>query len=309
MNMAERQNIEQEPMETAEAGAIRRQQLSTDAIWAFMRYYLSKLSKRRQEEAFTIMVVGETGTGKSSLINNLLGCDDLAKEGDGVQSETSKVKMYTKKVNGVPVVLYDTPGLSDSDRSKEEQHITAVKEVLANGKIQLVIYCQKLSEGRMRSSLIETFKQYNKIGVTWTQSVIALTFADSLPIPGRERVKEGFNEGKYFNQKLKEWRDQLRSTLVEEVGMSQADAQKINICPTSAFKEELLPDNNGWFVPLWLAILAILTPEDMFRLLVIQDGMVIFHITDRERNALVTLIKKQYDAIRHAVARSKCNIL
>lgn len=292
----------------AEAGEISQQQVSADAIWEFLRYYLKRLNIRERQEAFTIMVVGETGTGKSSLINNLLGSDvDDAKEGDGVQSETTEVAKYEKMVDGVPVVLYDTPGLDDSNPATEGEHIKAVKKVLDSGKIKLVIYCQKLSETRMRSSLVRTFQQYHQIGVNWTRSVIALTFADAIPISGHEKAKQGFDEGEYFNQRLKEWQEQLRRTLVEQVGVNQDDVQKLKILPTSALRNEKLPNNKGWFVPLWLDILEILTPEEMFQLLTVQDGRVIFHITKKEQSDFERMVKAQYDSLMRVV--SKCTIL
>ena len=81
---------------------------------------------------------------------------DVAEEGDKVTSETSMVNKYDRIVNNVPVVVYDTPGLSDTDAAKDDQHINAVQNVLKKQKIQLFIYCQKLSENKMRNSLVHT---------------------------------------------------------------------------------------------------------------------------------------------------------
>lgn len=65
---------------------------STEVIWEVLRYYLNQISKSRKNEVFAIMVVREMDARKSSLVSNLqlLG-SDVAKEGDGVQSETSRI--------------------------------------------------------------------------------------------------------------------------------------------------------------------------------------------------------------------------
>ena len=282
---------------------------SGEAIWKFLRHYFNhvQLKENERKDAFTIMVVGETGTGKSCLINNLLGCD-VAKEGDTVQSETSSIQKYRETVDGVQVVLYDTPGLSDSDSSKEQEHIAAVKRVLTNGKIQLVIYCQRLSETRMRSSLIHTFHQYHKIGVDWTRAVIALTFADSLPISGKEKKKADYDEGKYFNRKLKEWQEQIRRTLVKEVRVNPEYVQSININPTCALREEDLPNGEGWFVPLWLGILKLLTPDEMYQLLKVENGRVSFKVTEKEKAEFEKEVTGKFDSWLATIA-SKCAIL
>ena len=62
-----------------------------------------------------LVVVGEAGQGKSSLINGLLG-KEVAKEGDDLDPETQKLEKYSYEENGVAVSLWDSPGFGiDSD--------------------------------------------------------------------------------------------------------------------------------------------------------------------------------------------------
>ena len=278
----------------AEARETKQQHnISVEEIWTFLRSHLSRKSASEQCKVFGIMVVGETGTGKSSLINNLLG-KDLAKEGDSVESETKSIAHYKETIHDVPVVLYDTPGLSDSDPTKDSIHIKAVSTILESKEIQLVIYCQKLSETRMRRSLIHTLQEYHKIGVDWTKTVVALTFADAIPIPGKIRTKEGFDEGQYFDQKLEEWQKKVRSTLEEDVGVKQEVVQRIKICPTCALRDEELPNDDGWYVPLWLDILEILSPEAMVRFLEIQDGSVTVDLDEKQKERFVEIALSKF---------------
>ena len=269
-----------------------QQEKSMKEIWKYLHNWLSGIGVFGQCEKFTIMVVGETGTGKSCLINNLLG-EELATEGHCVESQTSGVNTYKRTVNGVPVVLFDTPGLGDTDAKKDEDHIKAVEKELKKKKIQLFIYCLRMSETSMRSSLIHTFEQYHRIGVDWSQTVIALTFADSIPIPGKVRTMDGFDEGKFFVQKLKDWQEKLRHTLTEQVGLEQKVLQGIKIRPTSADRVDTLPNGEEWYVPLWLDILEILTPAEMFRLLEIQNGNVIVHLDEKHKGRFMKILQTQ----------------
>ena len=50
----------------------KQQDSSIQAIWKYLQKCLSHINASGQCETFTIMVVGETGTGKSCMINNLL---------------------------------------------------------------------------------------------------------------------------------------------------------------------------------------------------------------------------------------------
>ena len=59
------------------------------------------------------LVIGETGVGKSTHVNNILG-KEVAPVGNSTESMTPTAGKYRDEVNGMPVVLYDTPGLGDS---------------------------------------------------------------------------------------------------------------------------------------------------------------------------------------------------
>ena len=131
---------------------------------------------------------------------------------------------------------------------------------MKSGAIHLVIYCLKLSETRMRASLIRTFQEYDKIGVNWEWTIITLTFADAVPVPSSERKKPGFDEVQFFNNRLAEMQACIAKTLVERVGVVPEVASEIPCNPSTSDPNERLVNGDRWFVPFWLEVLELLTP-------------------------------------------------
>lgn len=229
------------------------------AIFQQIKDWLNR--EKENCKVFGILVVGETGTGKSTLINNLL-ITEIGKGGRiSLKSQTSIIQKFTATVEGVPVVLYDTPGLGDSrGGGRDAEYLKKMKTILDSNEIQLVLYCFKLSETRMRASLIDTFVEYNKISVKWEQTIMALTFADYVPVPYKEKQKAGFQMCQFFDERVVELHQHIRSTLVEKVGVDQGIVGRIKVCPSTSDRAEPLPNGKQWFVPLWLDVLDLLSP-------------------------------------------------
>ena len=218
-------------------------------------------------KVFGILVVGEPGTGSSTLISNLL------MKGEGCyrswDSDTSKnISKFNTTVEGVDVVVYATAGLGDSRGADyDEQHLKGMKAILDSNEIQLVLYCIKVTEIRMQASLIRTFVEYHRIGVDWEHTVMVLTFADCLPLPSSIRKKSEFQISQYFNDRVAAVHQNISRVLVERVGVEQRIVEKIKVCPSTSDRDECLLNGEQWFLPLWQNVLELLSPGAKARFL------------------------------------------
>jgi predicted GTPase len=225
-------------------------------------YVVRKVSKGIQRnETFRILLIGETGTGKSTLINNILG-KKVAKVGHTTNSETEHLTEHEGEVCGIQVKIYDSPGLNDSrkDKDKEEAELQKLQSNLQAGKFAMVIFCFKMTETRMSTANIDTLCTYHeKLGLDWRKVIIALTFADAVPGMDDDRLPD-----KAFQVKWKQWDDQLRETLSNKVKLDWALVQSIRILPVTNKYTKNLPNKTEWFTPLWLSVLEILDARPMF---------------------------------------------
>ena len=208
---------------------------------------------------FCALVIGRTGVGKSTLINNLLG-EDVAGVGSNMTSCTSAVRSYEGVVEGVPVKLIDTPGLDDATTGNDERNLEEIKKLLKKETIHLVIYCTKISETRLHKGIIRTFKEYTAIGVDWKRTVIALTFADEPCPPTSMKKMPGFNIGTFFEGKVTEWRREIPKALAKAVLLREEEVTQIKINPTTGDSEVLLPNGKEWYKAFWWDVLAVLPP-------------------------------------------------
>ena len=202
-------------------------------------------------------MIGLSGAGKSTLVNNILG-EDVAQVGHLIHSQTVHLNVYSGEVQGVPVDVYDTPGLGDTRLGHfDDQILHKISQVLA--KVDVIIFCFGMSTSRVSFSVFEGLRRYNDIGINWEKTVVALTFADVVPIPPDIKRGPKSVHQKFFNDRVEEWKSHIK----ESLGHNSVVA----ILPTTDDREATLWNGEPWFNPFWLAIVRALPVTQMAQFL------------------------------------------
>lgn len=127
-----------------------------------------------------IMLIGKTGVGKSTLINNIFR-EDLAGTGIG-KPVTQHLKKITKE--GIPINLYDSRGLELDlevqkkvrlDINEEIDRINKNKDINAENLIHIVWYCINATSNRIEDFEIEWIKELSEkvpVLIVLTQSYV-----------------------------------------------------------------------------------------------------------------------------------------
>ena len=210
-----------------------------------------------QTTSANILITGKTGTGKSSLINGIVG-KDVAKEGNTLERETTSVQQFQVACGGgEAITVWDSPGLQDG-LDKEGDYI---KDMQRNGlaSADLVFYCQKMNETRMMLDDSEAIcKLTNGLGKSfWSNTVFVLTFANEThPRPNRsycslnekEKVKKNLE---FFNYRLEEWKKHLQQAVID-AGVKSDIAENIPVVAAGYETDLSLPGCDNWLSNLWV---------------------------------------------------------
>ena len=135
-----------------------------------------------------ILVTGKTGEGKSTLVNGILG-EVVATEGADSIRCTAKVEGFTRKIQDVPVTVFDSPGLQDNT-ANEEVYLREMRETCQ--RLSLVLYCTKMTNTRLTDSDKHAMEKLTKaFGENfWRYSILVLTFANREDVSRRDERDE-----------------------------------------------------------------------------------------------------------------------
>lgn len=198
-----------------------------------------------------MLVTGKTGTGKSTLINSLFGYK-VAVEGHNLTLETTEVKSHTQIANGIPLIIFDSPGLQDG-LDEEEAYIEDM--VSKCTQLDLIMYTIRMDNERIPDDDMKAMKTLtDAFGMEfWKRSMIVLTFANKVQDPSNpENVVKNVV---YFNYKLKKWTENLPHLFKTKLKMPDEIADSIPIIPAGYFNQRDLPGLNYWFTNFWMTAL------------------------------------------------------
>ena len=225
--------------------------------------FLKWVSEKRQNR-LSILITGKTGVGKSRLVNALVG-ERVAKEGRSKSACTDTVTSYRAKINGVDVVVWDSPGLQDGT-CNERLYLQDMESKLSQG-FDVMIYCISMTDTRFyeadKSAIRTLTKEFGS--KLWKNGVAALTFANlKTKDPDEEDDLAYYLGERYFWEKaIDEFLANLNVDLLVR--------QQIPIVPTGNYKQLRLHECENWLSDLWIKC---------FNVMSISSGLAFFKINE-----------------------------
>ena len=205
---------------------------------------------RNSKPEVRVMVIGKTGTGKSTLLNGVLGAQ-LFEEGEDFEPQTLQLECKKVTKAGVDIVAFDTPGLQDG-LGNEKQYLAQMKAECTN--IHLILYCVSMLETRSdlekRNSAIKLITQALEANI-WKNAVLILTFANVFE--KRLVTKHDNNQEEIkisFKKKVNEWKGCIRNALYQS-GVPYEIYSKISLIPVSTGNEPHLITQRYWLSNFW----------------------------------------------------------
>lgn len=154
-------------------------------------------------EKGNVLVIGNSGVGKSTLINAVLG-KEYAKTSWGPVGTTGELELY--EVDDVPFRIIDTVGFEPSF-IKARQAISAVKKWSRksakndheNSGINVIWFCV---DGTSRKLFPKSIKDLSKATAMWKSVPLVVVITKSYSVPEREQniemVNSVFAKEKFF---------------------------------------------------------------------------------------------------------------
>lgn len=146
-------------------------------------------------ERGNVLVIGNSGVGKSTLINSVLG-DEIAETGYGNSGTTDKLKIYENEE--IPFRIIDTVGFEPSF-VKARRAINAVKkwskdsakEGNEDSKINVIWYCVEGTSSKLFPKAVKNFARATSM---WRSVPVIVVITKSYSVPERAQNIEMVNQ-------------------------------------------------------------------------------------------------------------------
>jgi uncharacterized protein (DUF697 family)/GTP-binding protein EngB required for normal cell division len=170
-------------------------------------------------ERGNVLVIGNSGVGKSTLINAVLG-EEKAETGWGTKGTTKELAIYTSEK--IPFRIIDTLGFEPSF-IKEFKAINAVKkwskvsakEGHEDNQINVIWFCV---EGTSSKLFPKTLKDLSKATAMWETVPVIVVITKSYSVPEREQniemVNNAFAKQQRYSKNLRKVIPVVASTYV-----------------------------------------------------------------------------------------------
>ena len=149
-----------------------------------------------------ILMTGLVGTGKSTLVNSILG-DNVAQVAFSPSLQTVRVTKYQKKVQNVAVTIYDDPGLCNPFDGPDAD-IKRLEEI--NEDVDVVLYCVRMNSPRISQDDIYALRKLSRAfgkEKFWEKTLFVLTLICMYQYKVMRSTRESWNGRWLFKRSLK----------------------------------------------------------------------------------------------------------
>ena len=221
---------------------------------AFAKYLMDWMTDCDNSDV-NILVIGETGSGKSTLINSVLGFSKVKERQELQRKKTVELKRWQNTIGSVQINMWDSPGLGGQDRKEKEKAIEALKKNCRD--VDLCLFCCDMSSTRYFPEYCEETKVLcdNFEKSIWKHTVFILTFANKFLL----RIEDDFRGNpigmkQKFIHLIKIWKQKIHMHLEKKMKIDPKIVKNIEVVPAGDHRtHQLFPDDDTkWLNELWL---------------------------------------------------------
>lgn len=206
---------------------------------------------KAREKSVKILVTGLTGTGKSTLINAMMG-NIVACAEFGPKPVTSKpIEVHKGEYEEIRIKVYDTAGFGDSTIS-EKKILKNISTKTPRRGFDLILITIRM-DSRMNKAVQQMLSTMGKLvdAEMWKRTVVVLTFANGFLMQVRENDCSDGNKEYEYDQ-MERIKAEIKETFLEFAHISDTEiAQNIPFVVAGGLRNRNLPKDDDWLVTLW----------------------------------------------------------